>query len=67
MSRIPIDYMENLINKELAGWTIISALVEAPDREYYGFVVRKGRVEKFVWVLQDPEGNGPGFLNVEKE
>jgi len=52
----------------LVGLTITGAAVDDTG-EYWGFTVegQKGRsnVKKVVFVLQDPEGNGPGFLEIE--
>ncbi len=53
--------------KELVGFEIIHPIIEpdGPDNEgYFGFKVKKGKVEKIVWILMDPEGNGPGCLDV---
>ena len=54
---------------ELVGLTITGGAVDDTG-EFWGFTVegRKGRktVKKVVFVLCDPEGNGPGFLEVEE-
>ena len=52
---------------ELAGLTITGGAVDDTG-EYWGFTA-KGKqdgktVEKTVFVMADPEGNGPGFLEI---
>ena len=53
---------------ELVGLTITGAAVDETG-EYWGFVAsgKKGTksIKKVVFVLSDPEGNGPGFLEIE--
>jgi len=64
------QYMADAIGKELVGTTIKGSLI-TPDGESFGFqVVRKapgrGNYDVIdVWVDCDPEGNGPGWLNIE--
>ena len=52
---------------ELAGLTIIGGVVD-DSGEYWVFPVKgllKGKeVNKSVFVMSDPEGNGPGFLEI---
>lgn len=50
--------------EQLIGFTITSPM-EDPDQEYFGFQCKKGKTVKNVWVNCDPEGNGPGHLNIE--
>ena len=55
---------------ELTGLTIQGGLVDDTG-EFWGFIA-KGRqagkrIKKTVFVLADPEGNGPGFLEIQKE
>jgi hypothetical protein len=52
--------------KELIGFTI-TGVCHTKDNESFGLVVKKGRVCKTVWVDCDPEGNGPGHLNIEND
>ena len=65
-------YLAELINTKLARTTIRSAIL-SEDGESVGFqVVRKaagrGNYDVInVWVDADPEGNGPGFLQIEEE
>jgi len=33
----------------------------------FGLTLRRGRDRLTVWVDCDPEGNGPGHLNIEEE
>lgn len=60
------EYMAKYIHKELVGWKIIGTITD-PDNEDYGFIVKKGKEEKNVWVSRDAEGNGPGFLEIETQ
>jgi hypothetical protein len=53
--------------KQLVGGKITDTVV-ASDGESYGFVVKtKGGTEKVCWVDCDPEGNGPGWLQIEEQ
>jgi hypothetical protein len=37
----------------------------ADDEEgVFGLIIQKGKQKKVLWVLCDPEGNGPGFLEL---
>jgi len=50
----------------LVGCTITGVVEDASEDSsegFYGFMVKKGKVESVVWVLRDPEGNGPGCLD----
>ena len=51
----------------LVGGTILSFFTDTPG-EYWGFRVRlrNGR-EAHVWVNCDPEGNGPGHLEIDHQ
>lgn len=60
--------------KKLVGYEIIDTVV-TPDGESYGFVVARadaveeqvlGADKKVCWVDCDPEGNGPGWLQIEE-
>ena len=54
---------------ELVGLTITGGAVDESG-EYWGFTAEgkqgKRTVKKVVFVLCDPEGNGPGFLQIEE-
>lgn len=55
---------------ELVGLTITGGVKDATG-EFWGFTA-KGRkagkmVKKVVFVLADPEGNGPGWLEIEED
>jgi len=61
--------------KQLVGFKIVDTVV-TPDGESYGFVVERadeiethvlGRDRKVCWVDCDPEGNGPGWLQIEEQ
>ena len=58
--------LERLI-PELAGLTITGGAADDTG-EYWGFRVRdKDAVEKTVFVLADPEGNGPGWMEISED
>ena len=53
--------------RPLIGATI-TGLIADEGPEYYGFTVRlKNGQKRDVWVNCDPEGNGPGHLNIEPD
>lgn len=57
--------------KQLIGFKIVDT-VTTPDNESYGFVVerkalKKPYAKKVCWVDCDPEGNGPGWLQIEEK
>ncbi len=62
-------YMANQIFTQLKGFTIGSPIVTPDDEEHermFGFQVTRGDgMVRQVWVLRDPEGNGPGWLDIE--
>ena len=65
----PNEFAKACLNRlvpELKGLTIIGAVGETG--EYWGFVAEGEQggktVRKVVFVLCDPEGNGPGFLEI---
>ena len=64
------EYMVEQIAEKLAGTAIRNAVL-SEDRESFGFeVVKKAKgIGKYdviqVWVDCDPEGNGPGWLQIE--
>ena len=60
-----VKYAVDLL-KALVGWQIVATTI-TPDNESYGFVVQKGKSRKVCWVDCDPEGNGPGWLQIEDE
>ena len=55
----------DMIIPKIQGFTITGAVKDSTD-EYWGFICKKGKQEKIVWVLCDPEGNGAGFLDVQE-
>lgn len=44
---------------QLRGKTIVNIV---KDGEFYGLVMDDGTC---AWIQQDPEGNGPGFLDIQ--
>ena len=65
------EYLAEQIQEKLKG-TVIRNAVLSEDGEDVGFqVVRKSKGRGnydviTVWVLRDPEGNGPGWLDIEE-
>lgn len=62
------DYCIEQINKHLVGGMITGAITSGPDAfgdAFFGFKVKKGKKQFAVWVQQDAEGNGPGWISVE--
>ena len=64
-----MHYMEKHLG-QLVGKTITGLICDdSSDSEYehfWGFQVTQGRDKYNVWIQCDPEGNGPGHLNIEK-
>lgn len=53
--------------ERLCGYTI-SETVCRPEYEQWGLLLTHPEKESLIaWVQQDPEGNGPGFLDVRPE
>ena len=54
------------LSTKLTGWKIAGTII-SNDKEMWGFQIDSpnGKQKKFVWVLCDPEGNGPGFLEIQ--
>lgn len=59
-----LDAFEKEYGK-LVGKKVVGTCKTPPEdgQEVYGLLFDDGTV---AWVLQDPEGNGPGFLEIEK-
>lgn len=56
----------DMVNKMLVGGTIVCGLTD-PEESSWGFKVKKkGRIFN-VWVDCDPEGNGPGAIDIEEQ
>lgn len=54
--------MEKHLNR-LVGQKIKRVVKDSSDEEaVYGLEFETGMI---AWILQDPEGNGPGFLDIE--
>ena len=56
--------------EKLVGWQIVGT-VSTPDDTSYGFVVQRDShgtaiQKKVCWVDCDPEGNGPGWIQIEE-
>ena len=59
-----VEELEKLVGYQIVGTTV------TPGREFYGFIVQKdphGEAvdKKTCWVDRDPEGNGPGWIQIE--
>lgn len=51
--------------EDLVGYKVSSVTKDTSDLvPFYGLVLTKNKQSKVAWVLQDPEGNGPGFLEI---
>lgn len=66
-----IEYMTKEIADKLVGAKITTAL-ESPGNDFsdgsFGFAVKTKAGETLqVWVDMDPEGNGPGWLQICQE
>ena len=60
-----MDSETKQIMEKLVGWKITEATATA-DGESFGFIVKKGKKERTVWVDCDPEGNGMGHLDIKE-
>lgn len=65
MGNTHTEYEAEQIKKTILGG-FIDQVVVSKDKESFGFMVSKGNERFTVWVDQDPEGNGPGHLNIEE-
>jgi hypothetical protein len=59
-----IKFASDNVLKRLVGATITESIL-TEDGESYGFRAEKGGKSFIVWVDCDPEGNGPGWLQIE--
>lgn len=70
-----VVWMVEEISKTLLDWKLKEAFLEErheyedPDEyedraKYCGLVFQKGKQQRIVWVSQDPEMNGPGWLKI---
>lgn len=61
MKDVYVEHYGQLIGKK------VSKIAKKADGvfhdEFYGLIFNDGTI---AWILQDPEGNGPVFLNIEK-
>jgi hypothetical protein len=51
--------------RQLLGFTV-TGICHTGDFGSFGLTLRRGRKTLNVWVDCDPEGNGPGHLNIEE-
>lgn len=58
--KIPVDPFVREYSP-LIGKTVESIALDDTDSSVYGLKFNDGTV---AWILQDPEGNGSGFLNI---
>ena len=52
-----VKHYRQLIGKK------VTKIAKEAGGEFYGLIFNDGTI---AWILQDSEGNGPGFLNIEK-
>ncbi len=52
--------------RQLVGFTV-AGVCHTADFESFGLTLRRRRKTLNIWVDCDPEGNGPGHLNIEEE
>ena len=52
--------------RQLVGFTVES-ICHTEDFASFGIQFRQGKKRLTAWVDCDPEGNGPGHLNIEEE
>ena len=52
--------------QQLVG-AVVESVCHTADFASFGLTLRRGRKTLNVWVDCDPEGNGPGHLNIEEE
>ena len=77
MAKIRLDEVMNLDVQEatdyaaylgqLSGWFVIGVTVDDSDPTIgpiWGLLLGRNRERKIAWVLSDPEGNGPGRLDI---
>lgn len=52
--------------KKLVGLKVTGVVKDSSDEfeELYGLKMSNGTI---VWILCDPEGNGPGFLDIQEK
>ena len=63
MNNSDVEFMLKAIVDKLKGGVILDAIADN-DRETFGFLVKRDGEEIPVWVDRDPEGNGPGWLDI---
>lgn len=50
--------------EKLVGYKVTGVCADRGG-ESYGIVMEKGKDKKLCWIDCDPEGNGPGWLEIE--
>lgn len=50
--------------EKLCGYTVVETIVDVENNRWGLKLVKADGLELDVWVDADPEGNGPGFLDV---
>lgn len=48
---------------QLVGHKVVNVVRDVGDNETYGLLFSNGAT---AWVMCDPEGNGPGFLDIQE-
>jgi hypothetical protein len=59
-----VEYAADNVVGPLVGFKITGVALDK-ENESYGLVIERGKSKKIAWVDCDPEGNGPGWLQVE--
>lgn len=44
----------------------IDGACSTPDGDFFGIIIKKGKQRTVLWVNCDSEGNGSGWLDIEK-
>lgn len=68
-SKDDAKYALGMANKELIGASIVGTATndaEYDDEYCWGLVVEKNGQKLVCWIDADPEGNGPGFMQIEE-
>ena len=63
MDKNLIEYYKKIVGPINGG--TITGLIQSQDS--WGLAIKKGEKVFKVWVDMDPEGNGPGHLDVEED
>jgi len=65
MNQREIDYYTKYLG-QLVGCTV-TGIAQTPEGEFMGLVFKGGQGRFIAWIQCDPEGNGAGHLEIEKQ